>query len=592
MGVAAAGAVAIAVAIAVTLMPAILSFLGERMRPRKRRRGKARRKPQIARGWVRTVTKAPVVTIAIVVLGLGVCATPALDLRLALPDNGTDAVGSPARETYDVIASHFGPGYNGPLLVTADIITSTDPTGLVDDIAADIGKMHGVALVPLATPDPDGDTGIIQVIPTTSPDSPQTEELVAAIRAKEPYFLDKYGSQTAVTGLTAVGIDVSAKLGAALIPFGILVVGLSLVLLAMVFRSIWVPIKATVGYLLSVSAAFGITSFVFVQGHFAGLLGVTNVGNVISFLPIILMGILFGLAMDYEVFLVSRIREHYARHGDPHQAIESGFIAASRVVVTAAVIMFSVFAAFVPEGSATMKPIAFSLAIGVFIDAFIVRMTLVPAVLALLGRHAWGLPPALDRALPVFDAEGDALVHELRLVDWPGVDEAISARDLHLDDDRGRPIYTGVELHVPQGGVLALHGAGPIGKSALLYTLAGRVPAVKGDLKVLGHVLPQHAHALRPEVEVVDCRRTPDLEPRIAAALGDDVRLVLLDDVDLVLRTGTRDALRNWIAARRNGSGEPVAFVVTCQDPERIQDLLPADALWLAPATPPVEVAR
>jgi len=171
-------------------------------------------------------------------------------------------------------------------------------------------------------------------------------------------------------------------------------------------------------------------------------------------------------------------------------------------------------------------------------------------------------------------------------------EERISARDLHLDDDRGRPIYTGVELHVPQGGVLALHGAGPIGKSALLYTLAGRVPAVKGDLKVLGHVLPQHAHALRPEVEVVDCRRTPDLEPRIAAALGDDVRLVLLDDVDLVLRTGTRDALRNWIAARRNGSGEPVAFVVTCQDPERIQDLLPADALWLAPATPPVEVAR
>uniref|UniRef100_UPI001302E2FB MMPL family transporter n=1 Tax=Amycolatopsis kentuckyensis TaxID=218823 RepID=UPI001302E2FB len=406
--------------------------------------------------------------------------------------------------------------------------------------------------------------------------------LVARLRGLEPHFRDTYGTQTAVTGITAVGIDVSTQLGSALLPFGILVVGLSLILLAMVFRSIWVPIKATAGYLLSVAAAFGATSFVFVQGHLADVLNVTHTGSVISFLPIILMGVLFGLAMDYEVFLVSRIREDYVHNGDPHHAIESGFISASRVVVAAAVIMFAVFAAFVPEGSATIKPIAFSLAVGVFVDAFIVRMTLVPAVLALLGRRAWGLPPKLDRMLPVFDAEGDALVHELRLAAWPGTDEAISARDLRLEDDRGRPVYRDVGLHVPRGGVLVLHGAGACGKTALAYTLAGRVTKFTGDLKVLGRVLPQHTHALRREVAVVPCRVAMDPARQIPRDAG----LVVVDDVDLVLRADLRDHVRRLVAERG-----ATTFVLTCQDPERIRDLLPAAAhLHTLTAVQPAEV--
>lgn len=574
MGVAAAVAVALAVGIAITLVPALLSFAGTRLRPRVRkpRRVKKRSKPQIARWWVRTATKAPLVTVLVVVAGLGVCAIPAADLRLALPDNGTEEEGSPARDTYEVVSEHFGPGYNGPLIVTADIITSTDPVGLVDKIAADIRELPGVASVPLATPNPKGDTGIIQVIPTTAPDSAQTDELVERLRGQEQHFLDAYGTQTAVTGITAVGIDVSAQLGSALLPFGILVVGLSLILLAMVFRSIWVPVKATFGYLLSVGAAFGATSFVFQQGHGADLLHVTHTGSVISFLPIILMGVLFGLAMDYEVFLVSRIREDYVHHGDPHHAIESGFVSASRVVVAAAVIMFAVFAAFVPEGSATIKPIAFSLAVGVFVDAFIVRMTLVPAVLALLGHRAWGLPPKLDRTLPVFDAEGDSLVHELRLADWPGTDEAISAHDLRLDDNRGRPVYSTVDIHLPHGDVLVLHGPG---KTALLFTLAGRVTKAKGDLKVLGRVLPQHTHALRREVAVLRCHDTADVAGEISSALDDGVRLVLLDDADLVLRPEARDALRRLLAYSRTHDGRPVSFVLTCQDPARIRDLVP-----------------
>ncbi|NBH01691.1 MMPL family transporter [Amycolatopsis sp. SID8362] len=585
MGVAAAVAVALAVAIAVTLVPALMSFAGKRSRPRTPKPKRRRRKPRIAHWWVRAVTKAPLVTVLVVVAGLAVCAIPATSLRLALPDNGTEEHGSPARDTYEVVSEHFGPGYNGPLIVTADIITSTDPIGLVNKIAGEIRHVPGVASVPLATPNPKGDTGIIQVVPTTAPDSAQTDDLVARLRGLEPHFRDTYGTQAAVTGITAVGIDVSAQLGSALLPFGILVVGLSLILLAMVFRSIWVPIKATAGYLLSVAAAFGATSFVFVQGHLADALNVTHTGSVISFLPIILMGVLFGLAMDYEVFLVSRIREDYVHHGDPHHAIESGFISASRVVVAAAVIMFAVFAAFVPEGSATIKPIAFSLAVGVFIDAFIVRMTLVPAVLALLGRRAWGLPPKLDRVLPVFDAEGDALVHELRLADWPGTDEAISARDLRLEDDRGHPVYRDTELRVPRGGVLVLHGTGACGKTALAYTLAGRVTKFTGDLKVLGRVLPQHTHALRREVAVIPCRDTRD--PARQIALDRDAGLVVVDDIDLVLRADVRDHVRRLIAERG-----ATTFVLTCQDPERVRDLLPAAAhLHALTAVQPAEVS-
>ncbi|WP_372669223.1 MMPL family transporter [Amycolatopsis kentuckyensis] len=585
MGVAAAVAVALAVAIAVTLVPALMSFAGKRLRPRAPKRKRRRRKPRVARWWVRLATKAPLVTVVLVVAGLAVCAIPATSLRLALPDNGTEEHGSPARDTYDVVSEHFGPGYNGPLIVTADIITSTDPIGLVNKIAEEIRHVPGVASVPLATPNPKGDTGIVQVVPATAPDSVQTDDLVARLRGLEPHFLAAYGTQTAVTGITAVGIDVSAQLGSALLPFGILVVGLSLILLAMVFRSIWVPIKATAGYLLSVAAAFGATSFVFVQGHFADALDVTHTGSVISFLPIILMGVLFGLAMDYEVFLVSRIREDYVHSRDPRHAIESGFISASRVVVAAAVIMFAVFAAFVPEGSATIKPIAFSLAVGVFVDAFVVRMTLVPAVLALLGRRAWGLPPKLDRALPVFDAEGDALVHELRLADWPAPDseEAVSARGLRLEDDRGRPVYAGIDVHLRRGEVLVLHGAGACGKTALLYTFAGRVTKFTGDLKVLGRVLPQHTHALRRDVAVVPCRAEPDPTRRIG-----DAALVVLDDVDLVLRTDVRDRVRALLAER--GS---TTFVLTCQDPERIRDLLPGGATHLhaLTAVQPAEVS-
>ncbi len=558
---------------------------------RKKRRKKAPERASFSRLWVRLVTRVPLLTVVVVVAGLAVCALPAADLRLALPDNGTEEEGTPARDTYEVVSEHFGPGYNGPLIVTADIITSTDPVGVVNKIAAEIARLPGVASVPLATPNPKADTGVIQVVPAAPPDSAQTDALVTAIRGQREHFQSTYGVDTAVT---AVGIDVATQLSAALLPFAILVVGLSLVLLAMVFRSIWVPVKATAGYLLSVGAAFGATSFVFQQGHLASVLGVAHTGSVVSFLPIILMGVLFGLAMDYEVFLVSRIREHYVHHGDPHQAIESGFVSASRVVVAAAVIMFAVFAAFVPEGSAIIKPIAFSLAIGVFVDAFLVRMTLVPAVLALLGRRAWSLPGWIDRRLPIFDAEGDALIHELRLADWPSPDsdDAINAGGLRREDDRGRVVYSGVDLTVGRGQILVIHGHGPAGKSALLFTLAGRVRRIEGDLKVLGHVLPQHIHTMRREVAVISCHESLDPAADVEAALAGDIELILLDDVDTVVRNDSRSGLRQSFSNRETRSGKPATFVVTCQDPALIGDLLPTEPtpVTLELSSQPVEV--
>ena len=235
-----------------------------------------------------------------------------------------------------------------------------------------------MASVPLSTPNEDASTGIVQVIPENGPDTPETKALVRDLRALKPVILERYDVPIAVTGFTAVAIDVSDRLGGALLPFGVLVVGLSLVLLTMVFRSVAVPLKATIGYLLSVGAAFGITAMVFEYGWFSDFLNVAQTAPVISFLPILLMGILFGLAMDYEVFLVSRIREEYVHGGDAHRAIEDGFAASSRVVTAAAVIMFAVFAAFVPDGEGPIKTIAFGLAVGVFIDAFVVRMTLRP----------------------------------------------------------------------------------------------------------------------------------------------------------------------------------------------------------------------
>ncbi|NUJ87727.1 MMPL family transporter [Plantibacter sp. MCCC 1A11337] len=613
MGVAAAVGVAIAVVISLSLIPAMLGFAGERLRPKARRAAKRAAARGAAEpvdvpqasvpehhnavpehhnavpepveghpnrfflGWVRGVTRLPIVTIVAVVAVLGALAIPALSLRLALPDAGSLPEGDGARTTYDLVSEHFGEGFNGPLIVTGGIIGSTDPLGLMADLKQEIEGLDGVAAVPLATPNATADTGIIQVIPSGSPDSQATKDLVAEIRGLHQYFQDEYGVDLQVTGFTAIGIDISDRLGGALLPFGLIVVGLSLVLLTMVFRSIWVPIKATLGYLLSVAASFGVVALVFEHGVFAEALHVARTGPVISFMPIILMGVLFGLAMDYEVFLVSRMREDFVHSGLAKRSVETGFLGSAKVVTAAAVIMFAVFAAFVPEGDTNIKPIALGLAVGVFVDAFIVRMTLVPAVLALLGDHAWYLPKWLDRILPSFDVEGEGLQRELELREWRNGDEvAIAAAGVTLAGADG-PLYEDVDTTVAVGGVLAVQGTRPVSVTALLLTLAGRLKPDHGRLKVAGLVLPVRAGAVRSRVAYV---RLDHGEPvgTLATALAERPAVIVLDGVDTVPDDDTRRGLYERLltatrAAER--TRRPLTIVVGTADASSLADVLP-----------------
>ena len=583
LGVAAAAAVAIAVLISVTLTPAIMAMAGQKILPKKQRRAlqvaadagsgipldhevetqpaapaAESRADRFFAGWVRAVTRRPIVTIVAVLVGLGIVALPALDLRLALPDATSLAQDDPARVTYELTGEHFGEGANGPLLLTGSIITSTDPLGLLDDLADEVRQVPGVADVPLATPNQGADTAIIQVVPEEGPHSQSTTDLVNALRDKHDEWVDRYGVSLAVTGFTAVGIDVSAKLMQAMLPFGILVVGLSLVLLAMVFRSVWVPIKATLGFLLSVGAAFGAVVAVFQWGWLADIFNVSSPGPILSFMPIILMGVLFGLAMDYEVFLVARIREEYVHGANAQDAITRGFKGSAKVVTAAALIMFAVFAAFVPEGDPSIKVIALGLAVGVFVDAFIVRMTLVPAVLSLLGDRAWRMPRWLAKVLPSFDVEGEGLARELEYASWPPEtpDAVIAAESLLLPGDVRVP-----ELRVARDETLILDPRDPAALP-LARTLVGRGPIVAGTLKVAGLLLPERAASLRSRSAWADT-------VSLREALRDRPAVLLFDlraAAEAPLPLAQLESMRSALAARRaeasRGVGGETAIVV------------------------------
>jgi RND superfamily putative drug exporter len=341
-------------------------------------------------------------------------------LQLALPDNSSAPAGSSERHAYDLVSEHFGPGLNGPLVVLAEGLSPATAQQQARQIAVAIGGVPtgapgqfsgGLGDVAYAAPRllPDGRTALITVVPQSGPQEKATSTLVGQLRDLEPQLEQQTGARISVTGQTAVAIDVSDRLGAALLPFAVIVVGLALVLLLLVFRSVLVPVKAALGFLLSVGASFGAVVAVFQWGWLDRLFGVSETGPVISFLPVMLMAVLFGLAMDYEVFLVSRMREEYVHGADPRTAVVTGARHAARVVTAAALIMFSVFASFVSIDDVVVKAIAFGLAVGVMADAFVVRMTLVPAILTLVGRSAWWLPRWLDRLLPDLDVEGAKL---------------------------------------------------------------------------------------------------------------------------------------------------------------------------------------
>ncbi|MFI5959362.1 MMPL family transporter [Cryptosporangium sp. NPDC051539] len=426
MGLAAAATVAVAVVISLTLLPALLGFAGTRVLPRRSRRslGSGRRqgpgsgwehragRAALGERWGRAVVRHRVAVVLAATGLLALTAVPALDLRLALPDDGTASPATTQRKAYDQLSAGFGAGFNGPLVVLVEAGEGRAGEGRADSAAEQAHRLltglHDVVTVTPPTVNPAGDTAVLTVIPAGGPSDESTKDLVETIRA----LPDPEGATLAVTGPTALGIDVSDTLTDALVPYLAVVVGLAFVLLTLVFRSLAVPLKATLGFLLSIAATFGATVAVFQWGWFAGLIGLDTTGPIVSLMPIFLIGILFGLAMDYEVFLVTRAREEYVHGASPDAAVISGVSHGARVVSAAAIIMMSVFAGFVLTDEPIIKSLGFALAFGVAVDAFVVRMTIVPAVLSLLGRAAWWLPRWLDRRLPNVDVEGTGLVAE------------------------------------------------------------------------------------------------------------------------------------------------------------------------------------
>ncbi|WP_433263879.1 MMPL family transporter [Micromonospora vinacea] len=425
MGLAAAGTVTIAVLVAITLQPALLGFAGNRVLPRRLRSTVGSAAPGEPVGeetlpvedrsgfgfrWARFVTRFRVPVILVSLLGLGLLALPTPDMRLALPDASTATVGSPARVASDLTTEGFGPGFTGRLAVVVAGDDAQATAAAVPQVTAMIQRTENVLAVAPPQLSPDGRTALLGVVPKTGPTDEATETLVHDVRDAVGGVK---GAEVLLTGATAIGIDVSEKLSDALPIYLLLVVGLSVLLLMLVFRSLLVPLKAALGFLLTVAATFGITVAIFQQGHLADLVGLDTPAPLVSFLPILLIGILFGLAMDYEVFLVSRMREDFV-HGDTaREATISGMGHGARVVTAAALIMMSVFGGFVFLEDPIIKSMGFALAIGVAIDAFVVRMTIVPAVMSLLGDRAWWLPRWLNRALPNVDIEGEGLREHL-----------------------------------------------------------------------------------------------------------------------------------------------------------------------------------
>ncbi|MGW1171758.1 MMPL family transporter [Streptomyces sp. NPDC002550] len=417
MGIAAAGTVAIAVLIALTMIPALLGYAGRRIKPAGEkskllgggRTPKKPGRPNMGTRWASFVVRRPVAVLLLGVLGLGAAAIPAASLELGLPDDGAQPTSTTQRRAYDLLSEGFGPGFNGPLMVVVDAKDSAHPKKAFTEVGNEIKGLKDVVTVTPAVPNKAGDTATITVVPKSKPSSKTTEDLVHAIRDKGAGIAEKTGSKVLVTGSTAMNIDVSQKLNDALLPYLALVVGLAFLLLIVVFRSVLVPLKAALGFLLSVLAALGAVVAVFQWGWLSGLMNVEQTGPVMSMMPIFMVGVVFGLAMDYEVFLVTRMREAFVHGEKPSQAVVTGFKHGARVVTAAAVIMIAVFSGFIGSSEAMVKMIGFGLAIAVFFDAFIVRMAIVPAVLALLGKRAWWLPKWLDRALPNVDVEGEGL---------------------------------------------------------------------------------------------------------------------------------------------------------------------------------------
>ena len=412
MGFAAAATVLIAVLVALTLLPAVLGMVGSKAFAGRVRRYRPQREADgrlLNNGvrWARLVGRRPVAVVVAVVVALGALALPLQGLRLAFPTDSTAASDTTQRQASDLVAEAFGPGRDAPLVVVVDAsdVAEAERGDAFGTVAGWAAEQDDVANAQVVATNEAGTGAQVLITPTSAADDPATEDLLHALRDSQGGVEDETGAELGVTGLTAITSDVSERLADALPVYLAVVVGLAFLLLTLVFRSLLVPLTATLGFLLSVLATLGATVAVFSDGAF----GLFEGQPIVSFMPIFLIGLVFGLAMDYQVFLVTRMREAHVHGLSTREAVVDGFRNSARVVSAAAVIMISVFAAFMLIDEPIIRSMGFALAVAVFLDAFVVRMTLIPALMYLLGEKAWWLPAWLDRILPDVDVEGDRL---------------------------------------------------------------------------------------------------------------------------------------------------------------------------------------
>ena len=402
LAVAAVIAVLLVLTASVTLLPALLTFFGRRVgQPGRltrlfRRRGERAPGPGFWARWIGIIQRHPAIAAIAATSLMLLLAAPALWLRLGNSDAGNNPSSFTSKRAYDLLAHGFGPGFNGPLTLVTQLPRAGD-TGDLDRLTAAVEKTPGVAAVAPPRLNPDGTTAVVTVYPRSSPQSSETTRLVQHLRGEVlPPLAEAAGSSIYVGGQTAIAIDFSSVLSSKLWLFIGVVVALSALLLAVVFRSLWIPLQAAAMNLLSIGAALGIIVAVFQFGWFPGV----SPGPIEAFLPVLMFAIVFGLSMDYEVFLVSRIHEEWIRQRDSTAAVRDGLIATGRVITAAAAVMVVVFASFILGGSRVIELFGLGLAAAVLLDALIIRCILLPAVLQLLGARAWAFPRWLDHRLP------------------------------------------------------------------------------------------------------------------------------------------------------------------------------------------------
>ena len=421
MGSVGAFAIVVAVMAAVTFTPAMLRLVGMRILTRKERAHLSETRDRSAEVEPRSASKAvlpnrhPWLSIVVASAVVLIAAIPAAGMRLGLPDGSSDPVDSTQYRAFSIVSETFGPGSNGAIATVVrfpDVVSEDDELGAKADVADMLIALDNVSAVVPAAVSPDRTKMLFQVVPTTGPSSAETEQLVHDIRGLDGQFASALGATVGVTGLAAMNIDMSAKLAEAMPIYLVTVIALSVLLLIAVFRSIWVPLLASAGFLATVMATFGAVVAVFQYGFLGSLFDVHDPGPILSFLPIILIGVLFGLAMDYQLFVTSGIREAHIHGKSSDDAINYGLHLSRGVVMTAAVIMIFVFGSFTFAHLTMIRPVGFGLAIGVLIDAFIVRLILIPSAMTILGERAWWLPKWLDRLLPNLDVEGASLERE------------------------------------------------------------------------------------------------------------------------------------------------------------------------------------